>query len=371
MEIIKGSLDDISRPASSELTGNRVFPAAPFELLVLNNDSTDVQQKCSGKMDHHNRAKGPGINLSVADITEDENEDSKLRRAFEEMGRLDEILAAEIYKEKEIRCQRKELQAKLWQELQRRPDRYSECAHEALNTKLFLALETHTCEKEEDHFAPLFETQVPDCEHDGDDQGLDQTENRPDSSTASFKGSSANILGINILESNSKTPKATNKQKDFVQRNIELVSSDVGQDLLTRSEKERLAELLQEINEEEKEAMWATSVSAGQGYTPEPFDLEQLMKIDSKIRLLFPAEEFHSLQSSYTDLSMSQCLQLAHLDLSLTRFLSCNLKGLRPHLTQINFLRQLQTGHNFAKLVFLFSFYKHWLTILESAFCSH
>ncbi|MEQ2280668.1 hypothetical protein AMECASPLE_022214 [Ameca splendens] len=52
--------------------------------------------------------------------------------------------------------------------------------------------------------------------------------------------------------------------------------------------------------------MWATSVSAGQGYTPEPSDLEQLMKIDSKIRLLFPAEEFHSLQSSYTDLSMSQ-----------------------------------------------------------------
>ncbi|MEQ2314787.1 hypothetical protein AMECASPLE_015677 [Ameca splendens] len=251
MEIIKGSLDDISRPASSELTGNRVFPAAPFELLVLNNDSTDVQ-KCSGEMNHHNRAKGPGIDLSVADITEDENEDSKLQRAFEEMGRLDEILAAEIFKEKEIRCQRKELQAKLWQELQRRPDRYSECAHEALNTKLFLALETHTCEKEEDHFAPLFETQVPDCEHDGDDQGLDQTENRPDSSTASFKRSSANILGINILESNSKTPKATNKQKNFVQRNIELVSSDVGQDLLTRSEKERLAELLQEINEEEK-----------------------------------------------------------------------------------------------------------------------
>ncbi|KAK5604220.1 hypothetical protein CRENBAI_020985 [Crenichthys baileyi] len=309
MEIIKGSLDDISRPASSELTGNRVFPAAPFELLVLSNDSTDVQ-KCSGEMEHYNRTKGPG-----KDITEGENENSKLQRAFEEMGRLDEILAAEIFKEKEIRRQRKDLQAKLWQELQRRPDRYPECAHEALNTKLFLALETHTCEKEEDHFAPLFETQVPDCEHDGDDQGLDQTENQPDSSTTSFKGSSANILGINILKSNSNAHKATKKQRDFVQRNIELVSSDVGQDLLTRAENERLAELLQEINEEEKvsasgsdrkEAMWATSVSAGQGYTPEPSDLEQLMKVDSKIRLLFPAEEFHSLQSSYTDLSMSQ-----------------------------------------------------------------
>lgn len=43
MEIIKGSLDNISRPASTEQTGNRFCPAAPFELLVLSNDSADFQ----------------------------------------------------------------------------------------------------------------------------------------------------------------------------------------------------------------------------------------------------------------------------------------------------------------------------------------
>lgn len=55
-----------------------------------------------------------------------------------------------------------------------------------------------------------------------------------------------------------------------------------------------------------QEAVWATSVSAGQGYTPEPSDLEHLMEIDAKIRLLLPAEELHSLQSSNTDLSVFQ-----------------------------------------------------------------
>ena len=54
MEIIKGSLDDISRPASSEQTGSRVSrvsllhsdgvcPTAPFELVVLTNDAVNIQ----------------------------------------------------------------------------------------------------------------------------------------------------------------------------------------------------------------------------------------------------------------------------------------------------------------------------------------
>lgn len=54
MEIIRGSLDDISRPASSELTGSRVasvslphsdriYPTTPFSLVVLTNDAADTQ----------------------------------------------------------------------------------------------------------------------------------------------------------------------------------------------------------------------------------------------------------------------------------------------------------------------------------------
>lgn len=47
-------------------------------------------------------------------------------------------------------------------------------------------------------------------------------EKLPDSFTASFKGSSADIEGLQFVESNSKTPKSKNEQKDFVQRNIEV-----------------------------------------------------------------------------------------------------------------------------------------------------
>lgn len=52
--------------------------------------------------------------------------------------------------------------------------------------------------------------------------------------------------------------------------------------------------------------MWAVSALTGQGYTPEPSDLEQLIDIDSKIRLLLPAKEFLTVQSSFTNLSASQ-----------------------------------------------------------------
>lgn len=54
MEIFRGSLDDIARPASSEPSGSRVSsvslphydrisPTTPFSLIVLTNNSDDIQ----------------------------------------------------------------------------------------------------------------------------------------------------------------------------------------------------------------------------------------------------------------------------------------------------------------------------------------
>lgn len=59
-----------------------------------------------------------------------------------------------------------------------------------------------------------------------------------------------------------------------------------------------------------QQEMWAVSVLAGHGYTPQPSDLEQLIDIDSKMRLLLPAEESLSVQSSYTNFNISRvCIQ--------------------------------------------------------------
>lgn len=58
--------------------------------------------------------------------------------------------------------------------------------------------------------------------------------------------------------------------------------------------------------------MWAESVLTGQGYTPEPSDLRQLIDIDSKIHHLLPVKEFLSVQGSYTNLSLSQVCTQQH-----------------------------------------------------------
>ncbi|KAG7237287.1 hypothetical protein INR49_032620 [Caranx melampygus] len=155
-----------------------------------------------------------------------------------------------------------------------------------------------TEEEEEEDFVSLFETQVPD------------SEKSPGRSTESFETGEDQFKG-----SHCKASKGKKKQKDFVKRNIELVSGEGGQMLLTQAEKERLAELLREIDEEEEDStrgadreedMWAVSLLTGQGYTPEPSDLEQLIDIDSKMRLLLPAEQYLSVQSSYTSFSELQ-----------------------------------------------------------------
>lgn len=50
------------------------------------------------------------------DVTDEEMEDFELQRAMEEVRRLDEILSEKICKGEETRRQRKELNAKLWQD---------------------------------------------------------------------------------------------------------------------------------------------------------------------------------------------------------------------------------------------------------------
>ncbi|KAM6912274.1 LOW QUALITY PROTEIN: fibrous sheath-interacting protein 1 [Xenentodon cancila] len=204
----------------------------------------------------------PLSDQNITEVTEDESENSELQKAFEEMRKLDERLSVEVCKEKEIRRQRKELQAKLWQDfLENKPAGHHECADEALNTKLFLALEAHTGEKK--HFSSVFETEVTDCEHVGDNQCLGET--------GKWRGA------------------------------------------FDSAQKKRLAELLRQIDDEEEESgsrgpdsedtVRAGSVLTGHGYTPGLPDLEKLIDIDSKIHLLLPAEDYHLLQSSYTNIS--------------------------------------------------------------------
>nr|XP_040054881.1 fibrous sheath-interacting protein 1 isoform X1 [Gasterosteus aculeatus aculeatus] len=314
MEIIRGSLDDISRPASSDQTSSRASSLAlphsdrmgritPFSLVVLTKDDADIESRSEGTTTASS-ARGPDKIQDPVKVGDERNEDSRLRRAMDEMRRLDEILSAKICTEKQVKRQRKELQAKLWQEfLQNKPEGHSEGAQETMNTRLFWALEASTGIEDEDDFVPLFETQVPDCDKKSDGWMESSEVRGGDAGGEQLEGS---LCGASP---------SRKKQKDFVKRNIELVIGEGDQVVLTRGEKEHLAELLEGVDggdedgagdADSQEDVWAVSVRTGQGYTPEPSDLQQLTDIDSKIRLLLPAGDLLSARSSYANRSMCQ-----------------------------------------------------------------
>ncbi|XP_034051499.1 fibrous sheath-interacting protein 1 [Thalassophryne amazonica] len=248
-------------------------------------------------------------------VTDEKGDDYKYQRAIEEIIRLDEILSAKMCREKQLKHQTKELKEKLWQEfLQHKAKAYSVCDQEASNTRLFLSLEAPPGLEKEDVSVPLFETQVLDYEHDDKIRHTEKSETSPDSMIKSAEGGHEQSGEGQLDGGNSKK-----KQKNFVKRNIELMNAEGGQVLMTQAEKDRLAELLREIDKEEeesakgadsKEDMSAVSALMGEGYTPEPSELEQLIDIDIRIRHLIPAEEFLTVQSSFTSLNMFQGIKV-------------------------------------------------------------
>ncbi|XP_024145716.1 fibrous sheath-interacting protein 1 isoform X4 [Oryzias melastigma] len=181
----------------------------------------------------------------------DNTEDCCLQKAVEEMKRLDEMLSLETWKEKEIRLERKVLQAKLWQDLLNNSQEHSECALEALNTKQFLALEA--CVGRDD-FVSVFKTEIPDYQNDGGQHDTKKTKKKPDSLNESFEKCSEDVGDSQPKNCHYEATKNKSTQKDFIRRNIKLIRGEVGQVLLTRAEKERLAELLRQIDEEEEDS---------------------------------------------------------------------------------------------------------------------
>ncbi|XP_056914848.1 fibrous sheath-interacting protein 1 isoform X1 [Takifugu flavidus] len=310
MELAKESLDDIYGPSGTQHTGDDAvsgvtYPPRTSAAPVTGADSQDPSRP--DVTETVSAAGGPDKGQR--------HEDLELQRAMEEMKQLDEILLKMICREREIKRQRKEFQARLWQAfLQNKPEDHSECTSEAVNTRLFLALETLTATDEEQNFVPVFTTQVPECEH-SRDRTPEQSEKRS-GSCGSFEADVEEPGEKQFGGSHSGTSKSKKRQKDFVNRNIEMVCGR--KDAVSRAERQRLAELLQEIDEEEDAAsrgadsegdLWAESALTGQGYTPQPSDLEQLTAIDCKIHLLLPVRDVLSVRDPPTGPELTQdCL---------------------------------------------------------------
>ncbi|RVE57126.1 hypothetical protein OJAV_G00213040 [Oryzias javanicus] len=301
MAMMRGNLDNVPLTLMREphymAVSTRPFGPEEKKIQTGNEEPGNVFQSRQLSKDQHRNGE----------VTED----CCLQRALEEMKRLDEVLSLETCKEKEIQLERKVLQAKLWQDLLNDSQEHSECPIEALNTKQFLALDA--CAGMDD-FVSVFKTEIPDRQNDGGQHHTKKTKKKPDSLNESFEKCSEDVGDSQPKNCHCEATKNKSIQKDFIKRNIKLIRGEVGQVLLTCAEKERLAELLRQIDEEEEdsargaesEAMSSVSLLTDQGYTPEPSDLEKLLDIDFKVHSLLPAEDFHSLTSSSSDLSVSQ-----------------------------------------------------------------
>ncbi|XP_023658006.1 fibrous sheath-interacting protein 1 isoform X2 [Paramormyrops kingsleyae] len=360
MDITKGSLDDISRPASSERPrpgsrvslreGVRVNQDTPYGLAVLSPDSAGTETPNYGQkgapdnefpvssedqawldgmdlfhgeedegrqLDQLGRHSSESEGKSGDFYTEESDEENKtpvLQEAIRKMKKLDKILAQKISKEKAVKAMGKELQVKMWKELKdlrTKPER----ADEAENTRLYLALGSTSSygPSEDGDFVPIFGTQISQDGYDVEEKNLDE-------------GNGVQCKATDCIEFDLEEPVpdrpdcrrsgvvGAKRKKDFVKKNIELVRDAGSQVLMTQAEKQRLAELLQDLEEcntspegdEVDPTLWAVHVPAGEGYTPEPAELDQLHYIDSRLSQILPVEGFLSVCSPYFCCSSSK-----------------------------------------------------------------
>ncbi|XP_047677294.1 fibrous sheath-interacting protein 1 [Tachysurus fulvidraco] len=259
MDITKGNLDDISRPASSESSrpgsrvssvvlseGVRMIPDRTGALEVLSSELTETQVQQNIE---ENILDFPSENMvSDQDVSEKENKYLELQEAIMEMERLDRILTSVTLEEVAVRKEGKELHRQLWKDIKdHNPESCSVCS-EAENTNNT----SKDCSEEMD-YEPVFGTQVP-------DQGTDlicRPENTVSGSEVGVHGKSSNsvevgaeIKEVTMTESRQRVTVKNKNGQDFIKKNIELVSNAGSSVTLTEEEQKRLDELLKYIDEE-------------------------------------------------------------------------------------------------------------------------
>ncbi|XP_067222618.1 fibrous sheath-interacting protein 1 isoform X2 [Chanodichthys erythropterus] len=298
MDIRKGRLDDISRPASgSEI--RRRSGERPGSLELLRPDLTHTQVLGST---HDLTAEN-----SSDQESDEENEDPELGKAIRKMKRLDRILALKATAEREVKQKGMEQHQRLWQELQAVSLRMS--SNEMENTRRFLALTPDGSQDcEEVDFISVFETEVLDLKnmrHDTDEHTQVECVAQAEVGQQVMEDQTAD--GRRCRAARSK------RRQDFVKKNIELVGASGNPVLLTQQERERIEELLKDLEEEQSDSdllaepqAVSSSLSAGEGFSPEPSELHSLLHIDSRLQLLLPVQDFLSVRSRCSEHCPSQ-----------------------------------------------------------------
>ncbi|KAK7141832.1 hypothetical protein R3I94_011501 [Phoxinus phoxinus] len=287
MDITKGRLENISRPASASLSLSEIRRTSrerPGSLEQLSPDLT------------HTQAQGSAAEVSSdQDESDEENEDPELGNAIRRMRRLDRILALKASAEREVKKRSREQQQTLWGELQAVSLRMS--SNEMENTRRFLALTpdgSQDCDEED--FVPVFETEVLDLQY--------------DTNTRHETGERTQVECVGVTDAQTPDGRRHSKRgQDFVKKNIELAGASGNAVLLTQQERERIEELLRDLDEEQSDPDLLTDpqvFSASEGFSPEPAQLHSLRLIDSRLQLLLPVHHFLSVRSRCSEHTPSQ-----------------------------------------------------------------
>ncbi|XP_074005857.1 fibrous sheath-interacting protein 1 [Numenius arquata] len=334
MDITRGSLDKISRPASS----SRAYPHCrslntSVELLTpeprlpkvdspvslagsyqrgsledccpeenkgymsnsdSGDDSTETQASkfCEPSKGRLRNAKT--ANSSNLEYSEETDVDPQIQAAIKKMNKLDTILAKKRLKERAIKKQGKEMRAKLWEELQ--SIRTTGSHEEIENTKLFLALisswqyktdSSHA--KEDETCASVFHTQI-----NPEDYDCHETQHNQDYPSE--------LETNEFLNKAEKMQSKSKNNQDFIKKNIELAKDSGNQIIMLEGERKRLIELLKDTEDgielqslKENVSGW---LAPGEGYTPEPMEFHHLNEIDIKLQVLLSDEDFSVISSS-------------------------------------------------------------------------
>ncbi|XP_051678040.1 fibrous sheath-interacting protein 1 isoform X1 [Oryctolagus cuniculus] len=330
MDIIKGNLDGISKPASSSRThpGSRNSNAslevlspepASFQIdtaIKLNSgkedqpESMDTEERgninddngehFSEKTKLAKEGSDEDLDLVQCQIIPECSdkpkleEDSQLQDAICKMKRLDKILAKKRCREKEVKKQGLEMRIKLWEDLKSAQKGEAFQSNEEIeNTKKFLSLTAASEEtvdpshyEDEGTFFPVFHTQVPPEEYENHMHSVNQDfthdVERNDSLVKAEKKPFSNI---------EKTELRGKHNQDFIKRNIELAKNSRDLVVMTDEEKKRLVELLKDLDDQDSvlpscEGDQCGWLVAGDGYTLAPTQHAQLAEINTKLQEL-------------------------------------------------------------------------------------
>ncbi|XP_014390258.1 PREDICTED: fibrous sheath-interacting protein 1 [Myotis brandtii] len=330
MDIIKGNLDGISKPASNSRTrpesrcsntSLEVLSPEPVSLKIdtaikLNSDkeshseSSNTEGSRNNKDDKGEYYSENNIKLAKEGSDEDLNLvqhqiiskcsdepklkefDSQLQDAIQKMNRLDKILMKKQYREKEVKKQGLEMRIKLWEDLKSAKHREALPSNEEMqNTKKFLALtaaseqtvDPSRC-KHEDTVFSVFHTQVPPEEYENQMQNANQ-----DFTCVVERNESLIKAEKNPFSNTEKIELRGKHSQDFIKRNIELAKNSGKPEVMIDREKKRLVELLKDLDDRDSGLSssggdLSVCLVPGEGYTLAVTQHQQLAEIDTKLQ---------------------------------------------------------------------------------------